>query len=83
MKHIYFYMPGADSSHILSEGGIGCTSYGFYHFTDILGRIYRLPIINTLIWEEDWDGVETYLNQRFKDGVKELKGEPTGRLLRK
>ena len=76
MKRIYYCVPGADSGHLLSKDGCGANSYGYYYFTDILGRNFRVPVANTFLFEEEWDGETDYLPNRYKDAVKEQEIKP-------
>ena len=77
MKHIYFCLDSA-SEHILSEKEISASSSGYYYIVDILGRIYRLPIASTFIYEEEWDGDIGRIDNRFRNAVAEITGNTTG-----
>jgi hypothetical protein len=84
MKLIYYYVPGADSGYVLTnEEYTNYSSAGFYYFTDILGRDYRLPIANTFFWSEEFDGDEQRLPNRYKKALEEMKGNESGIIKKK
>lgn len=80
MRHIYFKVANSYSEHILAKKGVTVNGEGYYYVTDILGRDHCLPIVNTYLFEEEWDGNPLLFSNRFTNIIKELNGESTGTL---
>jgi hypothetical protein len=84
MKLLYYCAAGMDSGFVLmNDSDVQCFSSGYYYFKDILNREYRIPIVNSFTWIEDFDGDESRLSQRYKTALKEMRGIETGKLGKK
>jgi hypothetical protein len=77
MKEIYYSCNG-NSDHILCSKEPEMSDHGYFLFTDILGRTYKLPIVNTLLYFQDFNGSKNNFSQRYHQAIDEMAGKETG-----
>jgi hypothetical protein len=77
MKKIYFRCNGI-SDEIITIKDAQAYSNGYYKFTDILGSEYALPIVNTILITESFDGDFHSASTRYHNAIQEMNGKETG-----